>query len=356
MCRHACPVFLVTKMDANTPRGHALILSKIINNLSEWTEDVVDKIYQCSQCGLCKELCEFHWEEDLLIQVAREAIINKGIEPKIVKDLATLLINNGTVYTKARKELEFQKKVIDKKKADVLYFAGSTALYEQPEIVEATAKILDFMKIDWMMFENEGMTGVELFELGYKNEAKVAARNLAGKIRDINPDILITGCAHTYRAFKELYPQWGIKNLVDIQIYHTTEYLLKKVRDGELKLKKNSTLSGISYHDPCQLGRRMKIYEDPRDLLEYAIGEPPVELFHNKNESECCGAGSVMYLTHPYISSKVAERRIRNAIQEDANIIITACPNCKNILTKASFNIKSGIKVLDIAELIALQV
>ena len=356
MCRHACPVFLVTKMDANTPRGHALLVSRIDENLSEWTEDIIDKIYQCSQCSLCKELCEFHWEEDTLVQAAREAIVNAERAPDKVKYLASLLIENGTVFNKPQKELKVQKKVIEGKQTDVLYFAGNTALFEQPEIVEAAEVILDSMGINWAMLEEEGSTGVELFELGYANEAKMAARNLADKIMKINPKIIITGCAHAYRAFKKLYPQWGIEVLADIKIYHITEYLYKKVRDGELKLVQDSALSAVAYHDPCQLGRNMGVFDAPRDLIKTITGSSPIELFHNRGEAECCGAGAVMYLTHPDISTKVAQRRIESALEEDAKIVVTSCPNCKNILTKANVSLNSDVKVLDIVELIALQV
>lgn len=353
MCRHACPVFLATKMDSNTPRGHALLLSRIDEGFSEWTEDVIDKMYQCSQCGLCREICEFHWEEDTLVQIAREKIVELGREPEIVKNIANLFINNRTAYTIPRKKVKFEKEFIKDRKADVLYFAGNTAIYEQTEIVEATGIILNSIGEDWTMLSNEGTAGVELYELGYVDKAKEAAENLTDKIMNIKPSILITGCAHTYRAFKELYPQWGIKSLNNIKIYHITEYLLKKMENGKLRLKRNSNHLSLSYHDPCQLGRRMGIYDAPRYLIENITGKKPIELFHNRSEAECCGSGSVMYLTHSNISSKVAERRINNALQEGAEILITACPNCKNIFTKTNSNIRNNVRIIDIAEFIA---
>ena len=101
MCRHACPVFLATKLDADTPRGHALLISRIDEGLSEWTEDTIDKIYRCSQCGLCKELCEFKWGEDLVVQAGRENIVSGGRAPEAVKNLARLLTDSGTVYEEA---------------------------------------------------------------------------------------------------------------------------------------------------------------------------------------------------------------------------------------------------------------
>lgn len=353
MCRHACPVFLATKMDADTPRGHALLISRIDEGLSEWTQDTIDKIYRCSQCGLCKELCEFKWGEDLVVQAGRENIVSGGRAPEAVTNLAHLLIGKRPVHGKPAKESKVQRAVVRGKQPDVLYFAGDTAFYEHPEIIRATATVLDSMGINWAMLEKGESTGVELFELGYTGEAKKAARALAAKILDVHPAILITGCAHAYRAFKELYPQWGIKALKDIQICHITEFLFNKASEGVLKVKPDKSLSGVAYHDPCQMGRKMGVYDAPRNLIKALTGSAPLELFHNKSEAECCGAGSVMHLTNPDISLKVARGRMESALQEDAKSIITACPNCKNILSKADSDMHGGIKVLDIVELIA---
>ena len=181
----------------------------------------------------------------------------------------------------------------------------------------------------------------------------MAAKNLAEKISKINPEIIITGNPHAYKAFKELYPGWGIKKLCNIKIYHIAEYLNAKVQEGKLKLKQNLNLSGISYHDPCQLGRNMGIFDAPRELIKTISGNSPIELFHNRSEAECCGAGSVMHLTNPDIALKTARKRIENALEENSKIIVTACHNCKKILAEASIKLNAGIKVLDMVELIS---
>jgi Fe-S oxidoreductase len=353
MCRHACPVFLATKIDANTPRGHALLISKIDENMLDWSEDIIDKVYQCSQCSLCKELCEFHWEEDKLIQKARETIVTIGKAPDYVKQIASLFISQGTAFSEINKELSVHKINKETSHAEVLYFAGDTALCYYPEIIETTGMLLNSMGINWCMLDREESTGIELYELGYSNEAIVAAKNLAEKISKINPEIIITGNPHVYKAFKELYPLWGIQKLYNTKIYHITEYLNAKVQEGKLKLRQNPDLSGISYHDPCQLGRNMGIFDAPRELIKTISGNSPIELFHNRSEAECCGAGSVMNLTNPDVALKTARKRIENAVEENSKIIVTACHNCKKILAEASENLNAGIKVIDMVELIS---
>ena len=352
MCRHACPVFLATKLDVNTPRGHALLLSRIDEGLANWTGDMVDKVYQCSQCSLCKELCEFKWGEDLIVQAGREAIVDAGLAPGTVKELAGKLMGGGTAYSKPLRALQVRSRLDEGTQVDVLYFAGDTAFYEEPEIIEGTAVLLDRLGISWALLESGNSTGIELFELGYAREAKKAAKALAGRIRQINPRILVTGCPHAYRAFKELYPEWGITALKGIEIRHIAEYLAGKIADGELKFSKGPALPDVCYHDPCQLGRKMGIYDVPRDLIKAVTGCPPLELFHSKSEAECCGAGSVMHLTDPAVTMKMAQKRLESALEEKAKILVTACPNCKSVLVRAGKKMKCDIKILDIAEFV----
>jgi len=112
----------------------------------------------------------------------------------------------------------------------------------------------------------------------------------------------------------------------------------------------------MAYHDPCQLGRKMRVYDAPRELIKAVTGKPPIELFHSKEQAECCGSGSVMYLTHPELSLKIAKRRMANVREEKVRLVVTACPNCKHLFTRAARGSRDKIKVYDIVELIARQV
>jgi Fe-S oxidoreductase len=64
MCRYACPTFLATKLESVTPRGYALMLATIDRGQQAWSEDMVNRFYQCTLCGLCRAECEYNWPED----------------------------------------------------------------------------------------------------------------------------------------------------------------------------------------------------------------------------------------------------------------------------------------------------
>jgi len=352
MCRHACPTFLATKLDSHTPRGYALLLSEIDHGSQSWTPTVIDRFYQCSLCGLCKEDCAYHWAEDEVVRNAREEIVNHHIAPTRVAAIAQRIITSGSPYENQRSTIEAASADIEKKDAKILYFAGCSTRQNHLEIISAVDKVLGSLKIDWTILKEEGCCGTPLWELGYVEEAKRVAKETAERISSLKPTILMSGCPHCIRAFSELYPSWGIAFPASVKIMHTSQYFDLMLSQGKLKLRKN-TLSRAIYHDPCQLGRKLGEYDAPRRLIKFVTGENPVELFHSRQAAECCGAGSVMFLTDGKISKKVAASRMVSISESVSELLVTACQNCKRALGEVQSSKSSNTQVLDIVEIIS---
>ena len=100
----------------------------------------------------------------------------------------------------------------------------------------------------------------------------------------------------------------------------------------------------------------MGVFDAPRAVIEAVTGSAPVELFHNRQKAECCGAGSIMFMTDPRIAVQVAGRRLERAFEENIKTMITACQNCKGVFLNALKTRGDKLRVLDIAELVASQV
>jgi len=101
------------------------------------------------------------------------------------------------------------------------------------------------------------------------------------------------------------------------------------------------------------LGRKLGEYDAPRRLIEAGTGSKCIELFHSREAAECCGAGSVMFLTDPQIAIRVATKRISAIAETKSKLLITACQNCKQSLSYAKHNILPDIEVVDIVEFLA---
>jgi Fe-S oxidoreductase len=92
---------------------------------------------------------------------------------------------------------------------------------------------------------------------------------------------LVLSCAECYYTFKELY------EIDDLKIQHISHFI--EGNQDKLDFKSNGT--NVSYHDPCRLGRYMKEYESPRNVIKNA-GVTLKELTHNKQFTKCCGVSA----------------------------------------------------------------
>ena len=351
LCRYACPTFQATKLESVTPRGYALLLMEVDQGRKNWTPATVERFYQCTQCGLCRQICEYHWPEDELVLHARQAIVEAGQTPANVAALAAGLLSTktGTAGLKVANE----KPVPPNSKIRLLYFAGCQALEQRLEIVQANLKLLNVAGIEWDMLEEESCCGAAMFELGYAQEARIAAHHLAMRIAERQPEILLTGCAHCFRAFHEFYPAWDAGLPAGIQVMHTSQFFHTLANSGRLQIRQNSNGIQAAYHDPCQLGRKMGIYEQPRQLIANATGAPPLELFHDREAAECCGGGSLMHRTQPEISRQVALLRLERARETGANTLVTACQDCKTAFLNAQAGQSDKFNIMDLSELLS---
>jgi glycolate oxidase len=352
MCRHACPTFLATKLDSLTPRGYALLLSEIDHGFQHWTETIVDRFYQCSQCGLCREDCAYHWAEDEVVRNAREEIVLQKKAPPRVHAIAQKIIASGTPYENPAPPINTASAEVETKGAEVLYFPGCSTRQHHPEIISAVDKILGTLNIRWTILREQICCGTPLWELGYSEEARKVAAATVERISSLEPDILLTGCPHCARAFLEFYPEWGTPFPDGIRIIHTSQYLHLLLSKGTLKLKKNDS-TRLSYHDPCQLGRKLGEYEAPRRIIEAITGSKPIELFHSRQAAECCGAGSIMHLTDADVARKVAGNRMESVRETGSGLLVTCCQNCKRSLSEAGNGESTSVEVLDLAEMVA---
>ena len=163
---------------------------------------------------------------------------------------------------------------------------------------------------------------------------------------------LITPCAGCYKTFKELYP--GIRE-AGLEVYHSVEYLHRLLKEGRIKLNKELKKK-ITYHDPCDLGRAFGILEEPRQILQAIPGVEYLEMERNRLDSRCCGAGGGLLAYNPEMAIGLAVDRVKDALEVNAELIVSACPACKDALRKGALEIRkhggNRIEVADITEVI----
>ena len=167
-------------------------------------------------------------------------------------------------------------------------------------------------------------------------------------------DHIVTGDPHDFYSFSREYPKGGN----ELKVEHSTQFLNRLMDEGRLKLS-SKIEKKVTYHDPCYLGRRSEVFEEPRKLIKKIPGITFVEMERCRENSDCCGmGGGRMWMEIPkglVTSQAIAEKRVKQALDTGAEVLLTACPFCKITLTDAvkAMRVEESIQVMDITEFVA---
>jgi Fe-S oxidoreductase len=200
-------------------------------------------------------------------------------------------------------------------------------------------KIFDFYGEDYVMIdENESICcGRPLYLSGQKQAHFEAVKQTRERIMACQPKLIVTTCPICLNTFKNNY-------FFPVPVIHHTQYLESLIRQG-LMLPQQSELRTV-YHDPCELGRSLGIYREPRLVLRHIVRLQ--NNIYKKGEGLCCG-GSVADLEMDFADKqKIAGETIRQLITSDTQVLATSCPLCK-----ITFKNTGIVPVRDIAEIFA---
>ncbi len=108
----------------------------------------------------------------------------------------------------------------------------------------------------------------------------------------------------------------------------------------------------LTYHDPCDLGRTSGIYDAPRRVIQAIPEVQFAEMVENREMALCCGGGGDAEMADKELTAAVGARRIVQAQEVEAQVLVSACQQCKRTLAEAARKNRIRIKVMDITELV----
>lgn len=239
----------------------------------------------------------------------------------------------------------------------ILYWAGCVTSHLVPKIGISMMKILDKAGIRYKhLGSKEICCGYPLILLGDIESFKVQANKVIDLIVSENIDTVVTSCPGCYRAFSKFYPEYV--GGLPFKVVHSTQLIYNLVKKGLIKPSKPLNLT-CTYHDPCDLGRHLGIYDIPRELILMIPGIKYIEMDRSRDAARCCGGGGGLRLLIPQLSTQIAITRIKDdVIPINVDAVVTACPTCvKNLRDGSSiasviYGLKE-IRVYDIVELVS---
>ncbi len=350
MCRDVCSVAAATRHEADSPHNRGFFAYRIMQGKDGLNSRIVDYFYRCSMCKACREGCETGIDTGDIMLSARSGLEDSLLPASVLVKKADIV--SGIIYPSDSEDVRsILKPYIAKAGTHTLVYFGRRLRALGSDMVRSTVNIFEKLDVKFSVLPEEPDTGQLAYFLGFTSEATGLAKKFKVAMESSAPKKLVVMSADDLRMVKLEYPKLGLE-IKNIEIMSLPEFLLavlKEKKPALSRLKKRK----VTYHDPCGLGRELRVFEAPRDIIRMVPGIKLVEMAFSRDQAPCCGYGSGLEISHPEVMREMASRLIAVAVESKADVLVTGCPTCRSVLLENMKNCgDSGPEILDITGLI----
>jgi Fe-S oxidoreductase len=244
-----------------------------------------------------------------------------------------------------------------KQGAEIVYFVGCVASFfpRSYSVPQAFVTIMERSGADFTTLGGqEWCCGYPLLSMGRLDEARELIRHNVEQVKALGGSRVTFSCPSCFHMWKHIYPE-VLEEEIDLEVLHATEVLDELISSGAIELGALDDVR-VTYHDPCDLGRKGGVFDAPRRVVQSIPGVTFVEMRSSGSISECCGGGGNLESFEPDVLFEVSSQRIDRACEVEAQMILSACQQCERTLTSGVRRHEEArrarIKVADVTELV----
>ena len=375
-CLQACPTYLATGLETESPRGRIALMKAVNEGRLEISNQVMRHWDLCVQCRACEDVCPSGVPYGNLIESTMDHVRDYrriGLLPRLTYEIAlryllpnqknlSILVAMMNFYIKSgfqklvrktkilrliSRRLEklemmtptlngdffrsdghvYQSGIPDAEKIQML--TGCVMPLTQGNQMRAAVRVLNKAGKDVEIPSSQVCCGAINSHVGDVAKAKELAReNIEAFSKGNRCEAIVVasaGCGARMKEYGPLLaddPEFSLKaanfskRVVDIN-----EYL-----DGtQLRLGESGVPRVVTYQDSCHLANVQKVRDAPRNLLKAIQG---IDFCEMKESNICCGAGGTYMITEPEMSKGILANKMKNIIDSGADTIATANPGC----------------------------
>jgi len=330
-----------------------MVARGLLEGLYKPSKELAQVIYQCTTCGFCQYRCALDNVD--FIEAFRADLVEVGLALPEHIALIEWTKRHGNPYYKRKATPEVRaawaKGLPLRPKAETLLFAGCTYSILYPSLMRLIAMVLLKAGVDLAYLgEDELCCGSWMHRTGHLSPFNEQVEKNVRRFHQVGAHTITTMCAGCYRTLKADYPEHSDE--FDMEVVSGVELIAQLIDQGKIQPSGRVNMI-VTYHDPCHLGRHMRVIEEPRRILENIPGVRVVEARYSRYNSHCCGGGGGLVSAFPDLAFRVAVRRLRELEETGAEAIVTACPFCETLLRRAVRQSGSKMRVYDVVELVA---
>jgi Fe-S oxidoreductase len=297
------------------------------------------------------------------VHITRQALAAAGLAPAEMRALNAEQGSTGSIFgagaDKLRKALDQLRTQginapLDKPKADYLVLTTAPDLLVFHRSLAGIARIMNHLGVDWTF----ASSGFEAANLGALSGDEPVQRQVTQRIVDAAlacgaKFLIVPECGHAYPALRWDGPN-ALERAFPFEVLAISELIGRELDSGRLRLKPTAQGKRVTFHDPCKLGRKGGVFDEPRKALA-ALGVELRETESKGTTNYCCGGGAGVFLLGRAAPLRAAAFRIKQA-QFDATgaeAVVTSCGSCRMTFAVGAQQNNWNVPVESLVELVA---
>ena len=350
-CRATCPIQTPLEwLDSASPRGRVLLIVGLLRKELEPSEQVLLRLAECTLCGHCYVTCPQGIKLNEVVPKARALVREAGVALEPYERVVETITEYGNPYGVDRELRHSWTEYYDVEpegRGEVALWLGCTTAFRRPDTAYAAYRILGEVAGSVAIVEEEECCGAPYYLIGEMGKLREQLERAIEAVEKTGAREVVSTCPACVRSFREYSREVGVE--VPFEVYHFAEYLA--ARGALEKLGAEVEPLRVTYHDPCELGRAMGVFDQPRKVIESVRGAELVEMQANREHSNCCGGGGMYFALEFENSIAIAEKRLRE-VPSGVEVVVSACPSCEVTLSVAAREGGVDVEVIDLAELL----
>lgn len=285
-CTAVCPLSSISDF-----RPRCLVRESQIRIGQVYSEEL---IWQCATCNACVDICPQKVNPSDISISLRNQLVEEGRAPQEVNQTLENIYKRNNPWGNPKSErdqwrhgLGFEVRHVSPG-TEFLFFVGCAPSYDPrcQKVAKSLTVIFNQAGIEFGILGNdEKCCGESARRLGEEGLFQMLAEENTKLLNEYKDTKVVTISPHCYQAIKNEYSNF------DGEVLHYTQLLEELLENTELNLGGGDEPLGVTYQDPCYLGRHNGIYDPPRSILAKLPNVELIEMEGSRERSYCCGGG-----------------------------------------------------------------
>jgi glycolate oxidase iron-sulfur subunit len=408
LCLSACPTYLETGNENNSPRGRILLMRALDDGTLPLNDGTVRPLDLCLGCRACEVACPSGVEYGHLLESTRAHIHATHRRSPWQRVLRGLLIDRVLpIPSRMRVALapaalvrrlgitswvpralrapldllpasseaavplaEMTAHTAETRRGTVGFIRGCVMGVLFSRTNAASVSLLSAAGFDVVAPRAQGCCGALYAHSGNLEAARHAARhNIAVFERHEVAQIVINaaGCGSTLKEYGHLLaddPEWAARaHAFSAKVRDLSECLVTagfadqlqsrrdvRAREAHDETEAEAGRPRVTFHDACHLAHAQRVTSAPRQLVRALAGDRFVEL---PEADVCCGSAGSYNLTEPEMAARLQARKVAHIRATGADVVVSTNPGC---LMQIEAGLRAGqrpVRVVHLADYLA---